>query len=108
MQQQNDYVVIFITTSSDEEARKIARLLLKRRQAACVNIVPAVDSHFWWHDKLESSHENMLIVKSKASLLPEIVRSVKKNHSNEVPEIIAMPVIGGNQDYLDWLDSEVK
>jgi periplasmic divalent cation tolerance protein len=107
MQQQHDYAVIFITAKDKEEAEKIARLLLKHRQAACVSIIPAVDSHFWWHDKLESARESLLIIKSKASLLTEIVRSVKKNHSNEVPEIIALPIIGGNQEYLDWLDSEV-
>jgi len=107
-QKQADYVVVFITASDNEEAQKIASLLLKHRQAACINIIPEVDSRFWWQDKLESAQENLLVIKTKASLLPDIIKSVKKNHSNDVPEIIAMPIVGGNQDYLDWIDSEVK
>jgi periplasmic divalent cation tolerance protein len=105
--EQANYIVVFITTNDTQEAEKIAQLLLKRRQAACVNIVPQVDSRFWWQDKLHSASESLLIVKSKASLLKDIEKSVKKAHSNDVPEIIAMPVIGGSRDYLEWLDSEV-
>jgi periplasmic divalent cation tolerance protein len=104
---QPDYIVVFITASGTEEAQKIARSLLKRRRAACVNIIPEVDSHFWWDDKLDSASESLLVIKTRASLLPEIVRSVKKMHSNTVPEIIALPIVGGNQDYLDWIDNEV-
>jgi periplasmic divalent cation tolerance protein len=105
--EQPDYIVVYITANSTEEAGKIAQLLLKRRQAACVSIVPEVDSRFWWQDKLDSAKESLLIVKSKASLLKDIIKSVKKTHSSEIPEIIALPVIGGSQEYLDWLDSEL-
>ena len=101
-------VVILITASTDEEARKIANGLLAQRKAACVNIVPGVSSLFWWQGQLDSAPESLLIVKTKASLLGEIVALVKEIHSYEVPEIIALPVIGGNQDYLDWIDAEVK
>ena len=107
-QKQPDYVVAFITTNDSDEAQKIATLLLKRRQAACVNVIPEINSRFWWKDKTESAGENLLVVKTKAPLLPDIIKTVKKNHSNEVPEIIAMPIVGGNQEYLDWIDSEVK
>lgn len=106
-QPKHDYVVVFITASDNDEAQKISRLLLKHRRAACVNIVPEVDSRFWWKDKLDTAKESMLVVKTKASLLPDIIKSVKKNHSSKVPEIIAIPIIGGNQDYLDWIDGEV-
>ena len=105
--EQSDYIVVFITANGTEEAQNIAQSLLKRRRAACVNIIPEVDSHFWWEDKLDSARESLLVIKTKASLLPEIVKSVKKIHSNTVPEIIAMPIVGGNQDYLDWIDNEV-
>ena len=101
-------VVILITASTDEEARKIANGLLTQRKAACVNVVPGVSSLFWWQGQLDSAPESLLIVKTKASLLGEIVALVKEIHSYEVPEIIALPVIGGNQDYLDWIDAEVK
>ena len=101
-------VVIFITTGTDEEAHKVAEALLKNRDAACVNIVPRIRSLFWWQDKLDSAQESLLIVKSKASLLSEIVRLVKEVHSYDVPEVIALPIIGGNPDYLDWIGKEVK
>ncbi|MCJ7516186.1 MAG: divalent-cation tolerance protein CutA [Dehalococcoidia bacterium] len=101
-------IVIFVTTSSEPEAHKIADLLLSRRKAACVNIVPGVDSSFWWQGKIDSARESLLIIKTKASLLSEIVDLVKTSHSYEVPEIIALPIIGGNEDYLKWIDNEVR
>ena len=101
-------IVVFVTAGTEEEARGIAELLLGQRKAACVNIVPKVDSLFWWQGKLDSAQESLLIIKTVASLLPEIVELVKGVHSYEVPEIIAMPIIGGNEDYLKWIDSEVE
>ena len=102
------YIVLLITTSNSEEAHKIAEMLLKQRKAACVNIVPGVSSLFWWQDKLDSAEESLLIVKTKASLLPEVVSLVKGAHSYDVPEIIALPIVGGNEDYLEWIGKEVK
>ena len=101
-------IVIFITTNSEPEAHKIADLLLTNRKAACVNIVPRVESSFWWQGKLDSAQESLLIIKTKASMLPGIVDLVKAAHSYEVPEIIALPIIGGNEDYLKWIDDEVR
>ncbi len=100
-------VVILITASIDEEAEKIANRLLTQRIAACVNIIPKVRSLFWWKGELDSADEAVLIVKSKASLVDEIVSLVKEAHSYEVPEVIALPVIGGNPDYLSWMSDEL-
>jgi len=99
-----EYIVVFITAESSDEARHISRILLEAKKAACVNIVPGAQSFFWWKGRIDEAGESLLIIKSKASLLPEIVRLVQKNHSNTVPEIIAMPIIGGNEDYLNWID----
>jgi len=104
--EESAYIVLFITTATAEEARQISNVLLNQRKAACVNIVPNVSSLFWWQDKIESANENLLIVKTKASLLDEVVRLVIENHSYEIPEVIALPIIGGNQDYLEWIDKE--
>ena len=101
-------VVIFITVGTDGEAREIANALLTQRKAACVNIVPGVNSLFWWQDKLDSAQESLLIVKTKASVLNEIVRLVREIHSYDIPEIIALPIIGGNRDYLEWIGRQVK
>ena len=105
---QTDKIVVFVTAGSEPEAHKVADLLLSKRKAACVNIVPKVQSSYWWRGKLETADECLLIIKTKASLLPKIVELVKSAHSYEVPEIIAIPVIGGNEDYLKWMDDELK
>jgi len=102
------YIVLFITTSDSEEAHTIAKVLLSQRKVACVNIVSEVNSIFWWQDKLDSAQESLLIIKTKALQLNQIVALVKEIHSYEVPEIIALPIINGNQDYLEWIDKEVK
>ena len=101
------YVVVLVTTGSSEEARRIAHELVNQRKAACVNIVPGVSSLFWWQGNIESAQEHLLIVKTRAALLSEVITLVRQVHSYAVPEIIALPVIGGNQDYLDWLDREL-
>jgi periplasmic divalent cation tolerance protein len=105
---QTGKIVILVTTGTEAEAHKIAELLLTKRKAACVNIVHRVDSSFWWQGKLDSAWESLLIIKTKASLLPEIIGLVKSVHSYTVPEIIALPIIGGSEDYLKWIDGEVK
>ncbi len=102
------YTVLFITTANTEEAQRISSMLLNQKKAACVNIVPKVSSLFWWQDKLDSAQESLLIVKTKTSLLNEIVTLVREIHSYDIPEIIALPIVGGNQDYLDWIGKEVK
>ncbi len=101
------YIVVLITTGTPEEAQRIAAVLLEQRKAACVNIIPQVSSRFWWKGKLDSAEESLLIVKTRASLLDEIVALVREVHSYDVAEVIALPVVGGNQDYLDWMGGEV-
>jgi periplasmic divalent cation tolerance protein len=103
-----DDIVVFITTAGAEEAQRIANVLLNERKAACINIVPKISSSFWWQGKLQSAEESLLIVKTKASALAEVVNLVKKHHGYDVPEVIALPIIGGNEDYLGWVSEEVK
>jgi periplasmic divalent cation tolerance protein len=100
------YLVVFITTSSFEEARKIADTLVDRKKAACVNIVPGVNSLFRWKGKIEETEESLMVVKTRAELFPDVVSLVKSIHSYEVPEIIALPIVEGNPDYLEWLKKE--
>jgi len=105
---EESYIVVFITTATLEEAQQISKVLLERKKVACVNIVLRVDSLFWWQDKLDSAQESLLVIKTKASLLNEVIRLVKEIHSYDVPEIIALPIVGGNPDYLEWVDTEVE
>ena len=103
----SEHVVLFITTADEEEARLISRVLLEQKKAACVNIVPGVSSLFWWQGNIDSAQESLLVVKTRAMLVDDIVQLVKQLHSNDVPEIIALPIVGGSKDYLEWVDREV-
>ena len=100
------YLVVFITTSSYEEARKIADALVSQKKAACVNIVPKVRSLFRWKGKIEDAEESLLVVKTRTKLFAEVMSTVKGIHSYEVPEIIALPIMAGNPDYLQWINEE--
>lgn len=101
-------IVVFITTPNKKQAQDIASSLVSKGAAACVNIISDVDSIFRWKDKLDKQKECLLIVKSRKSLMPKLIKLVKSKHSYEVPEIIALPIIAGNKDYLDWLDESTR
>jgi periplasmic divalent cation tolerance protein len=101
-------VVIFITAAAGEEARTIANILLQNRKAACVNILPRVSSLFWWNGKIDAAEESLIVAKTKASHIDDVVRLVKESHSYDIPEIIAVPIVGGSHDYLEWVDKEAS
>jgi len=100
-------VVIFITAAALAEAEKIAEQLVAENLVACVNIIPQMRSIFKWQGETCRENEVLLIAKSLKSRLPAIISSVKSNHSYEVPEIIALPIIDGSADYLNWVKAEV-
>lgn len=102
-----DRLVVLITATDEGEAGRISDLLLQKRKAACINIVPSVSSGFWWEGKLEHEQESLLICKTLSTVLPELIELVKSVHSNEVPEIIALPIVAGSDDYLAWMEEEI-
>jgi periplasmic divalent cation tolerance protein len=105
------HTVVLITCPDEESARFISHLLLTRRLAACVNIIPNITSYFWWGKRENSIHESrevILLVKTKQGLLRELTRTVKENHQYQIPEIIALPIVGGSKEYARWMDDETK
>lgn len=102
------YITIFITASNKKEASSIAKMLLNYKLASCVNIIDKIDSVFWWQGKIERAKEALLIIKSKREKLHKIIRGVKSMHSYQLPEIIALPIIGGNKGYLKWISDSVR
>jgi periplasmic divalent cation tolerance protein len=100
--------IIFITAAHKKEARLIAQALLKNKLAACVNIIDKIESFFWWQGKIDCAEEALLLVKSKKSKLPKIIKLVKSLHSYSVPEIIALPIIAGEKKYLKWIDESLR
>ena len=101
-------IVVFVTAKDQEEAKNIARELVNRKLVACANIVLGIQSIFWWEGKADESMEVLLILKTKKSLFKKVEAAVKALHSYKVPEIIALPIIGGSKDYLKWVNDSVK
>ena len=98
-----DEIVVFITASNEDEASKIARTLVEAGFAGCVNIIKNIRSIYNWHGKIEDEAEVLMIVKTRKPLFDALMKKVKELHSYTVPEIIAMPIIEGSEDYLKWL-----
>lgn len=99
-------IVIFVTASSEEEARTLARDLVGSKLVACANLLPGLHSLFYWKGKVEEAGEVLLMMKSRAELFDRIERRVRKLHSYEVPEIIALPILQGSAPYLAWIMEE--
>ena len=98
-----DNLIVFITASNDDEAVKIARALVEARLAGCVNIIKDIRSIYRWEGKIEDDAEVLMIAKTQKHLFDSLMQKVKEIHSYTVPEIIAMPIVEGSEDYVKWL-----
>jgi periplasmic divalent cation tolerance protein len=101
-------LVVFVTASSRKEADKIAQALVAEKLAACVTIVPEVFSRYRWKGHVENSEELLLIIKTFSRLYKALEKRVKALHSYSVPEILAVPVMAGNADYLKWMKDSLE
>src|SRR5436190_15887933 len=99
-------IFAYVTTKDQDEARRIGEALLQGRLAACINILPGMESSYWWEGKLEKASECVLLIKSDASRADAIVRKVKELHSYSCPCVAIWPMTGGNMAYLDWIIKE--
>jgi periplasmic divalent cation tolerance protein len=95
--------IVLITAGSQEEARKIANALVERRLAACVNIVPHVESIYRWQGKIETAEEWLLLIKTQAELFDRVCDAVKELHSYDLPECVMLEVAAGSPEYLNWI-----
>jgi len=102
------HMVVFITVGKSEEAEKIGRALVKERLAACVNVIGPMRSVYWWKGKIEEAKEHLLIVKTTGENLEGLTSRVKGLHSYEVPEVIALKIEGGSDDYLRWVEENTS
>jgi periplasmic divalent cation tolerance protein len=98
-----DTIVVFITAPNEEEGVTIAKALVQDRLAGCVNIVKEIRSIYMWEENIEDEKEVLMVAKTQKSLFEKLSKRVKELHSYTVPEIIAMPVVEGSEDYLRWL-----
>src|SRR4051812_1705014 len=104
----SDARVVLTSTGSKDEATKIARALVDRRLAACVNIVPKIESIYRWQDNMESSEEWLLLIKTSESEFEAVRDAIKELHTYELPECIAIKVSDGSKECLDWIADSVK
>ncbi len=98
--------MLYITAGSRDEAKKIGRALVEARLVACANIIDGMESVYWWEGKLTEDREAVLIVKTRAELVPAVTAKVKALHSYTVPCVVALPIQDGNPDYLAWVAAE--
>ncbi len=102
------YAVCMTTVDREDVAIKIKNAVLSKRLAACVTILPFAKSYYHWRDRVESSEEILMIFKTRMDLVEELKREVLVNHTYEVAEFLALPVVDGSMHYLDWIDRETK
>lgn len=100
-----DYMIVLVTMANKQEAEKIIQHLLDDKLIACANIIGSVTSFFRWSGNIERAEECLVLLKSRKDLFERLTEVVKTMHSYEVPEILALPVVEGSKDYLDWLES---
>lgn len=104
-----DKCVVLVTCANDKEAKRIARAVVEERLAACVNILPgAVESIYRWKGKVESAREKLLVIKTSKKSLAKLEAAVKRLHSYDVPEFVALSIGAGARAYLAWLGSCVE
>jgi periplasmic divalent cation tolerance protein len=101
------YCCVLNTIPSIKKARTLAGLLISRRLAACVQILPGIESHYRWRGKKETSKEVLLLIKTQISNYKKLKKTLLENHPYEVPEIICLPITQGSKSYLDWISKEV-
>jgi len=99
-------VVVFITVPSYEVGEQIAMELIESNLAACVNILPGISSHYRWQGEIERDDKLMLVAKTRSLLFDQLAAAVKRIHPYEVPEVIALPIVLGSQEYLAWINEE--
>ncbi|KDP41458.1 hypothetical protein JCGZ_15865 [Jatropha curcas] len=101
-------IVVYVTVPNREAGKKLAQSIVKEKLAACVNIVPGIESVYEWKGEIQTDSEELLIIKTRQSLLEALTEHVKANHEYEVPEVISLPITGGSIPYLEWLKNSTR
>jgi uncharacterized protein involved in tolerance to divalent cations len=102
------YRVVLVTAPDLKVARKLAEAALEARLVACANLIPALESHYWWQGKLEKSAEVLIVFKTTRPRLAALEKCVVKHHPYDTPEFVVLQITAGNKRYLDWLAASVK
>ncbi|CAJ1974000.1 unnamed protein product [Sphenostylis stenocarpa] len=101
-------IVVYVTVPNKEAGKKLAESIVTEKLAACVNRVPGIESVYQWEGKIQTDSEELLIIKTRQSLLEALTEHVKANHEYDVPEVISLPITGGNLKYLEWIKESTR
>lgn len=102
------FAVVLVTAPDLKTARRLARAALAAHLVACANLVPKLESHYWWQGKLESGREVLLLLKTTAARLARLEKLITSEHPYDTPEFLVLPVSRGSARYLDWLAQSVQ
>jgi periplasmic divalent cation tolerance protein len=102
------FIEVYVTAPSKAQARRIILALLKRRLVACGSVLDGVDSAFLWKGRIDRAKEVLILLKTRRTLFGRVASEIKKMHSYEVPEIVAIPIVDGSNKYLKWIDEVTK
>lgn len=100
--------LVLVTAGSEEEAAKIGRTLVEEKLAACANMVPRIRSIYRWKGEIHDEQETLILIKTRTSMFPALRNRIRELHNYEVPEITALPISQGLQEYLDWVVDETE
>jgi len=103
-----DKIVIFVTVGNSKDAALLAKSLVEKRLAACVNLLPGIASWYWWEGKVTEDQEVLLMMKTSRDQFPALEKEVLRAHSYAVPEVIALPIVEGSKNYLNWIEESLK
>ena len=102
------FAIVLVTTPNLKSARALARAALSCRLIACANLIPKIESHYWWQEKIECGQEVLLVMKTLKSKLTSLEKLIIANHPYQTPELLVLPVKAGSQPYLDWLQTSLQ
>ena len=97
------FFLVLVTAPNLKTSRALAKVALKARLIACANLVPKIESHYWWQGKIESGNEVLLVLKTTKKRLAALEKLIISKHPYDTPEFLVLPPVAGNQRYLDWL-----
>lgn len=102
------YAIVLVTAPDLKTGRKLARAALQERLIACANLVPRIESHYWWQGKIEAGAEVLLVMKTAVARLAALEKLIVAKHPYSTPEFVVLPISRGNRRYLDWVQESVE
>jgi periplasmic divalent cation tolerance protein len=102
------YAVVLVTAPDLKTARKLARAALEARLIACANLIPKIESYYWWQGQLESGAEVLLVLKTTTARIAALEKLIVAKHPYDTPEFLVLPISRGNKRYLEWMEQSVK